>query len=502
MKMKKLTGTATFLALLLSVLIAGPVSAASTIADNDISFWVKDALRHDERIDAALINVKTEKGITTLSGTVTTLAAKRFADLEAKKIKGVIGVLNEIAVTPTQHSDASIRNAVQRRILNSAVIETKELGVACHEGRVTLAGTVASYAEKREAGILASEVMGVKEVKNEIIVEWTGMRSDQEIKDDALAVLARNVYLSGLPITIVVRDGVVTLSGTVGSEYEKELARTQVRWVAQVKDVKNELKVEWRENRGTRNQPPRPTDEAIQKAVREELNQDGRIDASNITIKISSGEVKLVGTVASHYQRRIAAQDAADVVGVSWVMNNLFAQEDSRVDWAVRNDVEFNLKTDALIEGYDIGVRVNDGVVSLSGDVGSEYEKFHATDVVARIRGVKDVINRINVQRVVRKQDADLEKDIRERLTWNWTTCKVGNRISVRVKNGVAELTGDVDTWAERREADRVAFHTEGIREVDNWLTVKGQDYPWDEHHYKQSSHLSLDPDIYYYFPY
>ena len=80
-------------------------------------------------------------------------------------------MINEIVVIPAWRSDVSIRSAVLRRILNSAIIETKELGVAFQEGQVTLAGTVASYVEKIEAGLLANEVMGVKEVKNDIAVK-------------------------------------------------------------------------------------------------------------------------------------------------------------------------------------------------------------------------------------------------------------------------------------------------------------------------------------------
>ena len=57
--------------------------------------------------------------------------------------------------------------------------------------------------------------------------------------------------------------------------------------------------------------------------------------------------------------------------------------------------------------------------------------------------------------------------------------------IKVKVKDGVAIMTGDVDTWAERREAGRVAFMTQQVWEVDNRITVNGFDYPWDEYHFK-----------------
>ena len=99
-------------ALLLSVIIAAPAFAADKVADIDITYWVKDALRYDARVDASEITAKTKKGIFTLTGNVDNLAAKKYADLEAKKINGVLGVVNKIGVAPVWHSDSDIRNAV------------------------------------------------------------------------------------------------------------------------------------------------------------------------------------------------------------------------------------------------------------------------------------------------------------------------------------------------------------------------------------------------------
>jgi osmotically-inducible protein OsmY len=124
-------------------------------------------------------------------------------------------------------------------------------------------------------------------------------------------------------------------------------------------------------------------------------------------------------------------------------------------------------------------------VVTLFGSVHDGYQKTHAGIVASRVRGVKKVINDIKVDWERSYSDAALTKKIKSRLKWNWSTYWVHNKIHVTVENGVAILTGDVNIWSERIEAGRVAFHTEGIWEVDNQLTVEGFDYPWDEWHYK-----------------
>lgn len=490
-------------ALLLSVIIAAPAFAVNKVADDDITYWVKDALRHDARVDASEIKVKTKHGIITLTGSVDNLAAKKYADLEAKKIKGVLGVINWIGIKPVWRSDADIRNAVRRRILNSAVIESQGISVFSDKGKVTLFGTVDTYSEEKEAELLAGEVRGVQEVENNITTKWKTKRSDQEIKNDAVAALERDVYLSGLPVTVTVKDAVITLTGSVGSAYEKDRADSDVRWVTNVKNINNKLKIQWWEKRGVREIKPRLSDSDLKKAVRAELDQDSRVDASDITIEATAGYVILNGSVFSNYQKRIAEQDARDVVGVGWVTNNLFSRVDKREDWAIQDDVDFNLNTDSVLEGFDIDTKVNNEVVTLSGNVHTWYEKFHAGDVASRVKGVKKVINNITAQRTSLKRNAELIRTIKKRLTWNWTTFSVRDRINVDVYNGVATLTGDVDTWSERREAGHVALLTDGILTVDNMLTVKGYDYPWDEW-YLKGTHRH-DPFYYYesnFYPY
>ena len=459
--------------------------AADKVSDYDITYWIKDALRHDARIDASEITVNTEEEIVTLSGKVKNLASKRYAGLEAKRINGVLSVINKIVVMPSYRWDSEISNDVRRRILNSAVIESQGIRVTCADGKVTLSGKVATWSEAQEARLLASEVRGVKDVNNGLWAEHKGKRNDQEIKDDAVAVINRDVYLSRLPIAVSVKDGVITLEGSVGSAYERDRAGSDLLWISHVKGVENNLKVEWWENLGVRKKAPTPSADALKKAVQATFDRDTRVDKLDISIKASYGHITLDGSVLNRYQKRVAGQDARDVVGVGWVTNNLFVLADRREDWAIRDDVKFNINTDYSLDGFDIGVKVKDRVVTLSGSTHTWHEKLHAEDLAARVRGVKRVINTIKVDWERRYSDAALAKEVKSRLKWNWTTHPVYDKIDVTVKNGVAILDGEVNRWSERREAGHVALHTEGVWTVDNRLTVHGYNYPWEEWHAK-----------------
>ncbi len=136
-KHKKGIGIAAIIMLL--VFLAAPplLFAADKLADVDISYWVRDSLRIDPRVDVSEIGVSSEQGIVTLSGSVDNLAAQQYADLEAKKISGVLGVINEIVVLPVWRPDADIRHAVKRRILASTAITSEDIRVTVNDGRVT-----------------------------------------------------------------------------------------------------------------------------------------------------------------------------------------------------------------------------------------------------------------------------------------------------------------------------------------------------------------------------
>ena len=475
----------------LSAALLAPPLVRAEVPDLDINYNVKDALRADPRVNAPEITTTTSKGIVTLSGNVANLAAKTYAVAEAKKINGVSGVIDKLVVTPSYRSDTDISNAVRRRILNNAVIKSQELFVVCKDGVVTLSGTVGSYSEEHQAGLLASEVRGVKEVKNTLLTKWSSTRSDLEIKNDAVAAIERDVYMTGLPITVGVKDGIVSLSGSVGSYDEQDRAYNDVRWILNVKGATNGLTVKWYENHGVKTVNVTPSDDSVKQAVRQSLDQDSRVSASDVTVRTSLGTVTLDGSVYSHYEKTIAEQDAKNVIGVGWVNNNLSVKADQREDLAIEGDIDFNLDTDAGTEGFGLVARVKNGTVTLTGTVDSWYQRSHAYDVASRVRGVKAVIDNITVSEANHtngtswKKDADLVKSIKSRLRSSWTTSFVADKINITVRNGVATMVGDVNSWKERQEAGDRALNMYGISEVDNRLTVNGIAYPWDEHHFK-----------------
>lgn len=121
------------------------------------------------------------------------LTAKRYADLEAKKIKGVRGVINQLQVEPSPRFNADIAQDVRQRLIDSESIESYGLRANVQEGVMTLTGTVTSFAESQQAELLAGEIRGVNDVINHLTVDFPTVRSDDETQQNVAGTVRRDV---------------------------------------------------------------------------------------------------------------------------------------------------------------------------------------------------------------------------------------------------------------------------------------------------------------------
>jgi osmotically-inducible protein OsmY len=466
--------------ILLSTALApgiGNGTGRKTPTDQQITDWAEKVIHQVPGVRSSVERITTRSGIVTLSGDVNTLAAKKIADEESKKIRGVLGVINELIVSPISLPDDQVTQNVLRKLKGSADLNPAPITVRTVQGEVFLTGTVDSWTEREEAERLAAEVRGVKSVIDEIRVQYEKKRPDGDIRQDVISTLDRDVYLSGLPIGVTVVQGIVTLKGAVTSLYEKDRAWGDAVSVDNVKSVENRLRVVVGQ-KDIRKAFPQPSDAQLERRIREELSQDLRVeDPYKLDITVVNGNVTLRGLVSSYYQKHLAGEDVRNVVGVGWVANVLTVWVAWRDDSAIREDVQFAIDADSLLNGQDIGIQVAGGVVTLTGRVDVFYEKLHAEDVVSRVRGVRDVVDTLRVEQTFFSSDAAIQDAVKRRLEADVLTGSVADRISIRVKRGQATMAGNVDTWPEYREAARVVLLTGGVRALDNRLTVTGHSF-------------------------
>lgn len=143
----------------------------------------------------------------------------------------------------------------------------------------------------------------------------------------------------------------------------------------------------------------------------------------------------------------------------------------TRSDVEIQQDVLAELKWDPEVEPTEVGVEVDDGVVTLTGTVDSYWKKWAAERAAMRVDGVRAVANDIIVKSPSVRTDTDIAKDVADAFQANLLIPK--DRIKVTVKNGWVTLEGDVDWRFEREEAEGAARKVKGVTGVTNLVVVK-----------------------------
>ncbi len=482
--------------------LSAGVGDAAVAEDLAICDQVEDELLLDQAVSSVNIDVSCNEGIVTLDGTVDNILAKDRAQRLTETVRGVLSVVNLIAVQPPQEkSDPEIQDAIETALLHNPATESYEVTVTVQDGVATLDGTVDSWQEKQLSAHVAKEVAGVTEIDNQIGIEVGETRIDSEIKNDVEQSLTRDVFLDGAGlIDVSVEDGKVTLTGTVGSVFEKGRARTQA-WVTGVSDVDNSaLEVaNWADEERERNTAyPTLSDSEIEEAVNHALLYDPRTNSFAIDVSCVDGYVALRGTVDNLKAKRAAEQDARNTIGVYSVNNRLQVRTDGELtDADIQERVENALLRNPYTDSFEITVLVENGTANLYGTVDSYFEKAEADDVSSNVRGVNFVDNNLVVSDTVNsyvydpyvdsydpygydwydydrpytfETDADIEDDIEDEL-W-WSPFVDSDQVSVTVENAEATLTGTVDSVMERQAAAENAIEG-GAVSVDNELTIE-----------------------------
>ena len=144
-------------------------------------------------------------------------------------------------------------------------------------------------------------------------------------------------------------------------------------------------------------------------------------------------------------------------------------------DNELKTQVTRELKWDSRIGWAEIGVEVNEGVVTLTGTVTSYAKKLAAQKAAHRIAGVLDVANEIVVAPSgdLIRTDEDIARAVRHVLEWD--ALVPDERIKSTVSDGWVTLEGDVDLWRERDDAERTVLRLEGVIGVTNRIKVAPQ---------------------------
>ena len=211
-------------------------------------------------------------------------------------------------------TNLQLQSDVQTELKWQPSVNSAEIGVAAKDGVVTLTGQVAHYTEKTAAADTAKGVYGVKAVANDISVELPGSsrRTDADIAAAALSAMKWDFEVPEDKVKVVVRDGRVTLEGTVEWQYQKDAAERCVRYLMGVLVMTNSIGIK-----------PRATVAGVKGKIEDAFRRHAHLDARRIAVETLDGTVTLSGTVSSWSERDDAESAAWAAPGVNCVDDQL-----------------------------------------------------------------------------------------------------------------------------------------------------------------------------------
>ena len=209
----------------------------------------------------------------------------------------------------------------------------------------------------------------------------------------------------------------------------------------------------------------------LQKDVQDAIKWEPLLNAAEIGVTAKDGVVSLTGVVDSYTKKMEAENAAKKVIGVKAVVEKIeirFPSSWSKTNAEIASEVLAALKSSWSVPNDKVTVKVEDGWVTLEGELAWNYQKEAAKSAVSSLMGVKGVTNDIKIKS--ESHDAIEQKDVENAIGRSWSIDN--NDIHVKVSGTTVTLTGTVHSWYQKDEAARIAWKTPGIWNVKNELTV------------------------------
>jgi len=209
----------------------------------------------------------------------------------------------------------------------------------------------------------------------------------------------------------------------------------------------------------------------LQEDVQNAIKWEPLLNAAEIGVTAKDGVVSLTGVVDS-YAKKVEAENAAKkVIGVKALVEKIeviFPNSWKKTNVDIAKEVLAALNSNWSVPKDKVTVKVEDGWVTLEGELPWNYQKEAAKNAVNYLMGVKGVTNSIKIKSET--HDVIEKENIENAIARSWSVDD--SDIKVSVSGTTVTLTGNVTSWYQKEEAGRIAWNTPGVWHVKNELVV------------------------------
>jgi osmotically-inducible protein OsmY len=212
-------------------------------------------------------------------------------------------------------------------------------------------------------------------------------------------------------------------------------------------------------------------DHDVAEDVMTELRWTPDLNEKDVAVKVTDGIVTLTGFVRSYPQKHTAERAAKRILGVQGVANDIQVRLealDAVPDPEIARDAMAAIKRELPAFGEKVKVLVQNGRVTLEGQVDWWYQRSAAESAVRRVRGVVEVSNLLKVMPAV--TPADVKRRIED--AFRRSALIDAGHIFVESSGGQVTLRGKVRSWVEREDAQHTAWSAPGVTAVKNEIAV------------------------------
>lgn len=212
-------------------------------------------------------------------------------------------------------------------------------------------------------------------------------------------------------------------------------------------------------------------DRSLKRNVMDALEFDPSIQAQNIGVVVDGGVVTLTGHVASYAEKKAAERAVQQVRGVKAIAEEIqvrYPFEKQTADDQIAHRALSIISWDTQIPEGAVHVKVEHGVLTLSGEVRWFYQIVAADAAVRRLSGVTAVVNLIKI--APHANNYDVKSKILEALKRN--ALVDSEAIHVIVEDDKVRLEGEVKAWYQRNIVETAAWSMPGVMEVEDNLRL------------------------------